>query len=155
MPRTSNITAQLQRLLNQANRMKQQAVRGMLKTLKKIEEEKAKRTADLEQAARIIRGELQELGWKANGATSGKRKVAAKQQGRGKRRVRRTPEQLRAEAARVLAMIRGAGKDGIGGADIRKKFPGVGQNIKGFVQQYTGERVRTTGQKVTMKYHAS
>ena len=52
-------------------------------------------------------------------------------------------------------MIRGAGKDGIGGGEIRKKFPGVGQNIKGFVQQYAGVKVKTTGQKVKMRYHAT
>src|SRR5688572_5079102 len=50
-----------------------------------------------------------------------------------KRRARRTPEQLKAEAGKVLKMIQDAGKDGIGGGEIRKRFPGVGPNIKGFV----------------------
>lgn len=35
----------------------------------------------------------------------------------------------------MLSMIRKAGKDDIGGADIRKSHPGVGQNIKAFVQK--------------------
>ena len=42
-------------------------------------------------------------------------------------RIRRTPEQLKAEAAKVLSTIRKAAKEGIGGTEIRKSVPGVGQ----------------------------
>jgi len=38
---------------------------------------------------------------------------------------------------------------------IRKSFPGVGQNIKEFVEKNTGVKVKTTGQKVKMRYHAA
>ena len=55
---------------------------------------------------------------------------------------------------KVLAMIKKAGKDGIGGAEIRKSFPGVGQNIKEFVEKNAGVKVKTTGQKIKMRYHA-
>jgi hypothetical protein len=60
---------------------------------------------------------------------------------------------LKLEAAKALAMIRKAGKDGIGGAEIRKSVPGVGQNIKAFVERNTGEKIKTTGAKRKMKYH--
>jgi hypothetical protein len=51
-------------------------------------------------------------------------------------------------------MIRKAGKDGIRGAEIRKLIPGVGQNIKTFVEKNTGEKVKTTGAEASVKYHA-
>lgn len=61
---------------------------------------------------------------------------------------------MKAEAERALGMIRKAGKDGIRGAEIRKVIPGVGQNIKTFVEKNTGEKIKTTGAKASMKYHA-
>jgi hypothetical protein len=107
----------------------------------------------------VPRLDFMDLGWKGNGSgglTARKKtaSVPAAPVAGKKRRIRRTPEQLKAEADKVLAMIRGAGKAGIGGGEIRKKFPGVGQNIKAFVQQYAGVKVKTTGQKVKMRYHA-
>ena len=52
-------------------------------------------------------------------------------------------------------MIKKAGKEGIDGAEIRKSFPGVGQNIKAFVETNAGVKVKTTGQKGSMRYHAA
>ena len=41
----ASLTTRIEALLRQAERMKQQAARGMLKTLKSIEAEKAKRAS--------------------------------------------------------------------------------------------------------------
>jgi len=148
------ITTRVQRLLKQTDRMRQQAVKSLLRTLKHIDQERKQRTADLEEAAKVVLKQLTDLGH-----TGSNSKVAAKKAKRvaatgKKRRIRRTPERLKAEAMKVLAMIRKAGKEGIGGSEIRKSVPGVGQNIKAFVEKNAGVKVKTTGQKVTMRYHA-
>lgn len=78
-----NLTTYIQRLLKKTDRMKRQAVRGLLRTLNQIERERKKRTADLEQSATIILKQLAELGH-----TSVNSKVAT---GAGKhRRTRRS-----------------------------------------------------------------
>ena len=147
------IATQIQRLLKKTDRMKQQAVKSLLRTLKHIDQERKQRTADLEEAAKLIGKQLLELGHIGSNskavATQAKRTATTGK----KERVRRTPEQLKTEAVKVVALIRSSGKDGISGADIRKNIPNVGQNIKGFVRQYTGEKLKTTGQKVKMRYH--
>ena len=151
------IATRVQRLLKQTERMRQQAVKSLLRTLKHIDQERKQRTADLEEAAKVILKQLAEMGHIAVGksATKAKKATAEKAPTTGKnRRIRRSPEQLKAEAAKVLAMIKKSGKEGIGGAEIRKSVPGVGQNIKEFVEKNAGVKVKTTGQKVKMRYHA-
>jgi hypothetical protein len=148
-----DITTTLQRNLRKLSRMKDGAIKGLIKTLRTIEAEKKKRTADLEEAASAIHRELQQWGWKGNGSAAkpiGKKTTKTAR----KLRIRRNPEQLNGEATKIVAFIRSAGKEGLGGGEIRKKFPGVGQNIKSFVQQHAGEKLKTTGQKVNMRYHA-
>src|SRR4051794_13479171 len=130
----TTITTRVQRLLKQTERMRQQAVKNLLRTLKHIDQERKQRTADLEEAAKVVLKQLAEMGHIAVGksASKAKKTTATKNPSMGKkRRIRRSPEQLKAEATRVLAMIRKGGKDGIGGAVIRKSVPGVGQDIKG------------------------
>src|SRR6187551_794259 len=108
------ITTRVQRLLKQTDRMKQQAVKSLLRTLKHIDQERKTRTADLEDAAKVIVKQLADLGHIGSNSTAAaknSKKVAATGK---KRRVRRNPEQLKAEAAKVLTMIRKAGKEGIG-----------------------------------------
>jgi hypothetical protein len=149
------IATRVQRLLKQTDRMKQQAVKSLLRTLKHIDRERKQRTADLEEAAKVVLKQLTELGHVgSNSKTAAKKAQRVAATGK-KRRIRRKPEQLKAEATKVLAMIRKAGKEGIGGAEIRKSVPGVGQNIKAFVEKNAGVKVKTTGQKVTMRYHAA
>jgi hypothetical protein len=115
-----------------------------------------KRLAEVEAEAEKLRDMLKGFGggMVSNGRPATTTTTKRKTIGGKKRRIRRTPEQLAAEAGKVHKMIRDAGKEGISGSEIRKKFPGVGQNIKGFVKQYTGQTVKTTGQKVKMRYHA-
>jgi hypothetical protein len=156
------ITTRIQRLLKRTDRMKQQAVKGLLQTLKHIERERKQRTADLEEAAKAVLNQLRELGHAAaGGSNNGRaRRGAARMSGAKrtstgvkKRRIRRGPEELKAEATKVLETIRKAGKDGIGGNEIRKSFPGVGPDIKGFVEKHGGGKVKTTGQRSKMRYH--
>jgi hypothetical protein len=56
------IATHVQRLLKKTERMKQQAVRSLLRTLKQIERERKARTADLEEAAKVILKHLADLG---------------------------------------------------------------------------------------------
>src|SRR6188474_3209388 len=99
------ITTRVQRLLKQTDRMRQQAVKSLLRTLKHIDQERKQRTADLEEAAKVILKQLAELGHAGSNsklvAKKAKRVVAAGK----KRRIRRTPAQLKAEATKVLALI--------------------------------------------------
>jgi hypothetical protein len=43
----------------------------------------------------------------------------------------------------------------IGGGEIRKHVAGVGQNIKAFVEKNAGAKLKTTGLKSKMRYHAA
>ena len=58
----ANIATQIQRLLKKTERMKQQTVRSLLHTMKQIEQERKARTADLEEAAKVILKHLADLG---------------------------------------------------------------------------------------------
>jgi hypothetical protein len=147
---------QLQRILRKSEKLKQQMVKNLLRTMRKIDQERKTRTADLDHAAKLIGKQLADLGHRIGIPDVGHAKSGpAKARGGTKgKRVRRSGEQLKAEAERALGMIRKAGKEGIRGAEIRKVIPGVGQNIKTFVEKNTGEKVKTTGAKASTKYHA-
>ena len=56
------IATEIHRLLKRTERMKQQAVRSLLRTLKQIERERKARTADLEESAKLILKQLADLG---------------------------------------------------------------------------------------------
>ena len=56
------IATRVQRLLKQTNRMRQQAVKSLLRTLKHIDQERKHRTADLEEAAKVVVKQLAESG---------------------------------------------------------------------------------------------
>jgi hypothetical protein len=147
---------QLERILRQSDKFKQQMVKKLLKTMRKIEQERKARTADLDHAAKLIGKQLADLGHRLGIPDSGHAKNGARKPRAGTKgkRVRRSAEQLKAEAERALGIIRKAGKDGVSGAQIRKVVPGIGQNIKTFVEKNAGEKIRTTGAKASMKYHA-
>jgi hypothetical protein len=144
------ITTRIQMLLKKTDRMKQQAVKGLLRTLKHIDQERKKRTADLEDAAKLVMKQLGELGHvgTSSKAVTGK----AKRTVTSKRRIRRSPDELKKLANGVVEYVKA--HPGCSGGEIRKTFPKVGQNIKGFVQQYaTGGKLRTVGKKAGMRYH--
>ena len=56
------IATHIQRLLKKTERMKQQTVKSLLRTLKQIEKERKKRTADLDESAKVILKHLADLG---------------------------------------------------------------------------------------------
>jgi hypothetical protein len=56
------IATHVQRLLKRTERMKQQTVRSLLRTMKQIEQERKARTADLEEAAKVVLKHLADLG---------------------------------------------------------------------------------------------
>jgi len=148
----ANITAKIQRLLKQTARMKMRATKSLLKTLKQIDQERKVRTADLDQAAHVIGQQLAELGHKFT-HTAAKTKPTNGKASASKRRVRRSPAQLKKYADGVYQFIK-SHPDCKGGA-IRKAFPGVGQNIAGFVANYTGKKLGTKGKKAAMTYHVN
>jgi len=152
---STTITARVQRLLRQTERMRRQAVRNLLRSLKHIDQERKQRTADLEEAAKVILNQLAEMGHIAVGKSTKAKKTTTKEAAKEKKRIRRSPEQLKAEAMKVLTMIKKAGKEGIGGGEIRKSFPGVGQDIKGLLAKNAGVKVKTTGEKSKMRYFSA
>lgn len=81
------IVTQVQRLLKKTERMKQQAVRSLLRTLKQIEQERKARTADLEESAKVILKQLADLGHVGinTKAASSKPKTAMKRVDKRKR----------------------------------------------------------------------
>lgn len=148
-------------LHSRINSLLRSTATSLRKELENIEEEKARLTADLDEAAHRIAQTLAQLGykvatrWTGRGARRGRKpgfKIASS--GGGKKRIRRNPDQLKKYADSVYQLIRGAGSEGASGGDIRRQYPNVGQDIKGFLQKHGGHRVRTTGQKSFMRYHA-
>jgi len=83
-----NIATHIQRLLKKTERMKQQTVKSLLRTMKQIEKERKKRTSDLEDAAKVILKQLADLGI-GHKAASPKQWTAVKKAGKRKR-VRRS-----------------------------------------------------------------
>ncbi|MGA2440738.1 MAG: hypothetical protein ABSH08_07255 [Tepidisphaeraceae bacterium] len=85
-----NIATHIQRLLKKTERMKQQTIKNLLRTLKQIDKERKARTADLEESARVILKHLADLGVGTKvAATMAKRTATIGHQGRKRRRVRR------------------------------------------------------------------
>lgn len=135
-----NKAMEIKSLLRESRKLKARMAKSLQDALAKIEKEKKERVADLEKAANIIRRELADL----NGKTSAP----------AGNRTRRSLEQMRDDAAKALTIIKKAGKEGISGGDIREHVPGVGQNIKEFIEKHTKQKVNTTGVRAGMKYHA-
>src|SRR2546423_9800206 len=112
------ITTRVARLLKQTERMREQAVKSLLRTLKQIDQERKQRTADLEEAAKVVLQQLAEMGHivVGNAVARAKKATATKATTPVKKlRIRRSPDQLKAEATKVLAIIRKAWQEGVGG----------------------------------------
>jgi len=58
----ADIATHVQRLLKKTERMRQQTVKSLLHTLKQIDQERKARTADLEEAAKVVLKHLADLG---------------------------------------------------------------------------------------------
>src|SRR5687768_16842103 len=98
------ITTRIQRLLKKTDRMKQQAVKGLLRTLKHIDQERRKRTADLEDAAKLVMKQLAELGHLGTNSRPSNTKV--KKAASGRKRVRRSPDELKKYANGVVEFVK-------------------------------------------------
>jgi len=87
------IATHIQRLLKKTERMKQQTVKSLLRTLKQIDKERKKRTSDLEESAKIILKTLADLGHVGintkSAATRAKTTATIGNQGGKRKRVRR------------------------------------------------------------------
>ena len=65
---------------------------------------------------------------------------------------RRSRKELEADAAAIIEFVQAKGKDGIGGGEIKERFPRITGGIKDFVKKYTGTTLRTEGEKSLMRY---
>ncbi len=88
-----NIATHIQRLLKKTERMRQQTIKSLLWTMKQIEKERKKRTADLEESAKVILKHLEALGHvginSKTAATNAKRAATIGMNRRRRKRVRR------------------------------------------------------------------
>ncbi len=80
--------------------------------------------------------------------------ATSKKRGRKGKRIRRSPEQLQAIAAKVAGFIKSKGSEGASGKEIRKQFadeklPAV---LPPFLEQFGGVKVRQTGERASSRY---
>jgi hypothetical protein len=133
------------------------AIADIRRTIVTFQQAKTKaRTAILREidSLRKMLAELGEDDGRSNGRPRGTTKKASA--GRGKKRVRRTTEQLQKEADEIYRMVKQAGDEGLDGASIRKKFPKVGQSIPEFVSTYSPDKkLKTKGAARSTTYHAA
>lgn len=73
--------------------------------------------------------------------------------GKSKRRIRRNAQQLKEQANAILSFIKKGGPEGVKGSAIRAEFGTILPSIKEFVKLYSGQTVKTKGQKAGMTYH--
>ena len=74
---------------------------------------------------------------------------------RSAKRIRRSVEEIQAEAQQVVQMVKAAGKDGIAAGDILKKYPGIFPSVKQYLQKYAkGSGIRAVGKKQFTRYVA-
>lgn len=150
-----DINTTLQRNLRKLNRLKGGAIKGLLRTLKHVETEKKKRTADLDEAAAAIIKELQLWGHKVDSSPTFRRPKKLAKDAFGRLRKRRTAEEIKKEAQKIVAFIKAA-KDGRTGSEIHRMFPDMsaGMTIKNYVLKHCGVKLKTKGEKSKMVYHA-
>jgi hypothetical protein len=140
-------------ILKRVQKLTAQTAEGLKRELAWISKEKAALTAGLDEAAERIHNTLSRLG---HGLTS--RREATPRQPRTQKsrtRIRRSPEQLKHEAEAIFQLVKAKGNDGVAGGEIRKHYPKVGPDIKGFVQKHGKQKLKTTGKKASTRYVAS
>lgn len=157
------MNSQIDALLQRVRKVTAQTAENLQKELRNIEQEKRRIVADLDDASQRLTETLRHLN--AQGARhnlTGRPMFAptaapapvAKKTRKGKR-IRRGPEQLKEYADGIYQLVKTKGAQGARGGEIRAEFPKVGQDIKGFMQKHGGYRLKTTGEKSLMRYHAS
>jgi adenylosuccinate lyase len=140
------------------------AIADIRRTIVTFQQAKTKAREAILREIDALRKMLAELGEDhgdtgSNGHSRSTRKKAttkAPAPGRGKKRVRRTAEQLQKEADEIYRVVKQAGAEGIDGASIRRKFPKVGQSITEFVSTYSPDKkLKTKGAARSTTYHAA
>lgn len=151
-------------LLNRVRKVTASTAKSLRRELRFIEQEKQRLTAELDSAARRIADSIAQLdssdpGRRGRGrpsfASSGVPSSGPASSGGRRKRIRRNPEQLKQYASDVYALIKKSGSSGVGGGDIRKQYPNVGQDIRAFVNKHGGHKLKTTGLKSFMRYIAA
>ena len=154
-------TNRLEALVGKARRLTNRAIRNLVSSLKTIEREKARAVAEAaapyDQAIKHIHVDLKQLGHEVGNGRPSKAKStnsapAAKVRA-SKKRIRRSPEQLAKYANGAYEFIKA--HPGCGGGAIRKAFADIGQDIKGFIDKHSDKKIKTTGKKSKMAYHAA
>lgn len=70
-----------------------------------------------------------------------------------KKRIRRSPEQLKALAGEIVEFVR-AKKDGVSGIEIKKRFGAILPSTKDFVSKFGGVKFKSTGAGIRTLYFA-
>lgn len=151
-------------VLDRVRKVTAKTIESLRRELNHIEQEKRRVIEGLDGADRQIRNALEQLGNQTGGGNgrggngraqaqseSNAPRAAAKATSKGKR-IRRNPEQLKAEAEAIVTLVKSGGAEGISGPDIRKQHAKIGPDIKGFVQKYSGRKLRSTGVARSMRY---
>jgi hypothetical protein len=106
------------------------------------------RRQQLMSEVELIDGQLARF----NGKGRRKRIAGVPRMGR-KKRVRRNRPELEAQAQQVVDFIKGAGKAGLSGQEIKVKFGITAPSLKAYLKQYApGARITTIGKQRSMRY---
>ena len=149
MPRAKS---QISAILNRVKKVTQQTTESLRNELRRIEDEKIKLTSHLDDAAERIRDTLSKLGIGAGAGTLNGHRAKATKSSRKSKRIRRSPEQLKQEARAILDLIKSKGDEGATGSQIRERHPKIGPDIKGFMQKFSGRKLKTAGKRAGMRY---
>jgi hypothetical protein len=143
----------VQGIFRRVRKLTAQTADGLKQELAWISKEKAALTAGLDEAAERIRATLSKLGH----GLGGRREItqARPRKQRSRTRIRRSPEQLKREAEAIFQLVKAKGNEGVAGGEIRKHYPKVGPDIKGFVQKHGKQKLKTTGKKASTRYSAA
>jgi len=106
----------------------------------------------LMEEVNLLEAELDRLGGRRR-KPGPKPEGAASQPGR-KVRKRRSREQLESMAAGIVEFIRGKGKEGASGNEIKAEFGDLLPSVNAWLKNYSTAKVKTQGSKSKMRYFA-
>jgi hypothetical protein len=139
-------------VLDRVRRLTTLTEQTLKRELRNIEDEAQRLTAQFGAAAARIRATLRSLG-DHGAARRGRPPGSVAAAGTKKRkRIRRSPEQLQKVGESVVRFIRSKGDQGASGVEIRKLHDKIGPDIKGFVEKFGDQKLKTTGVKSSMRY---
>jgi hypothetical protein len=128
------------------------SIQDILAPIKDIVARLQGRRRDLMEEVNLLDSELTRLGGSSKRGR-GKAAAAGGPVRRGKRR-RRKREDIEAQAAEVVEFISSAGKAGASGKEIKTKFGNLLPSVNAWLKNYSKAKVRTSGEKSTMRYYA-